>query len=155
MIKQLLLLLIVALGLQSCAGNPPTLSNEAAALAFVFEYQDIENDSISLLAGNTLRLHTGKALPDQFYPILITIRAEGNLETPLSTDYIGSDSALVAMLMKQNPNAKDFGVILRESALKQVQFNEADAVRPIRKAIALIPGARLRVYRESDGVLLR
>jgi hypothetical protein len=151
----LLLLFLLPLIALSCVGAPRSQDKEVASLDFVFEYQSIENDSITQMQGNNLRLHTGKAVPGQFYPMIITFRKESDKDQLLSTDVISSEESLAALLLQQYPNAKTFGLVIRESARKEVRFDEGEAIKPIRKLVKQIPGATLVLFHEKEGALLR
>lgn len=149
-----LLVSTIALVLTNCAGNKAKAQEQVLECDVLFEYQQIENDSISLMVGNTIRLHTGKSLTGQFYPLLLSIRDPQDLDKPTSTEVIGSEEQLLGLLKSKFPFLKRFGVVIGESASSSHEFNENGALEPIQKLTKQISEAEILIFREKDGEIV-
>jgi len=145
---------LTVVALNSCSGAKAKAQEEALNCDVLFEYQAVENDSISLMVGNTIRLHTDKASLGNFYPLMISVRSPENLDKPTSTEFIGDETSLRVFLLKKFPLFKSIGVVIGESALKKPKFSEKDAISPVKSLVAKIPDARLLMFREKGGDII-
>lgn len=146
-----LMILSIAALLSSCAGNKAQAQEQVVACDILFEYQNVENDSISLLIGNTMRLHTGKAVEGQFYPLLISVRNPEDLDKPTSTEVIDSEASLLAFLQKRFPLLKSIGIVMGENTSNAIGFSESSALKPIKSLSKKISESELRLFREKGG----
>lgn len=137
-----------------CAGSKAKAQEQVLECDVLFEYQFVENDSISLMVGNTIRLHTGKAMTGAFYPLLLSIRDPQDLDKPTNTEVIGSEEQLFTLLQGKFPYLKRIGVVIGESAYQQSAFAEKDALLPIRGLVKRIPEAELLLFQEKGGEIV-
>lgn len=144
-------LALVSVVLLGCAGSKAKAQEQVLECDVLFEYQSVENDSISLMVGNTIRLHTGKALPGQFYPLFLSIRDPQDLDKPTSTEVIGSEEQLLALLKSKFSFLKRVGVVIGESTAKSHEFAEASALLPIRSLTKQIPESEFLLFHEEAG----
>jgi hypothetical protein len=149
-----LLVSTIALAFASCAGNKAKAQEQVLECDVLFEYQQIENDSISLMVGNTIRLHTGKSQTGQFYPLLLSVRDPQDLDKPTSTEVIGGEEQLLGLLKSKFPFLKRFGVVVGESTSGSREFSEKGALEPIEKLAKQIPEAEILIFREKAGEIV-
>lgn len=141
--------------LMSCAGSKAKAQEQVLDCDLIFEYHAIENDSISLFIGNTFRLHTGKANPGRFYPLLVSVRNPRDLDRPTSTEIVSDDAGLLLLLRKNIPLLTTIGVVIDDNTSKAKGFTQAGALTPIFQLAKLIPGSRILVFHEKSGDLVR
>ena len=138
----------------SCANTKAKAQEEAVNCDVLFEYQAVENDSISLMVGNTIRLHTDKATPGSFYPLMISVRSPEDLDKPTSTEFIANEQALHGFLAKHFPLLKSIGVVMGGSALQKANFSEQNALIPLRSLSKQIPDSHLQLFYEKGGEIV-
>jgi hypothetical protein len=152
--KQILFFLMVCVLLFACAGSKSKAQELVLTCDILFEYQSIENDSISLLVGNTLRLHTGKANESGFFPLMISIRSPQDLDRPTSTEVIADSQELLTLLKQRIPTLQTVGVIVGASARLDPNFQESNAIAMIQSIVNQIPESKLLVFQEQGGEIV-
>ena len=142
---------IVTSFLASCANSKAKAQEQVTECDVLFEYHSIVNDSISLMIGNTMRVHSAKTQPERFYPLLVSVRNPRDLDRPTSSEVILDDPSLLAFLRRELPFLQTIGVVISSNTSQDPGFSESGALVPIRKFAKLVPDSRILVFHELDG----
>lgn len=142
---------LLCLSLVSCAGSKADAQLREQECDFLFEYQAIENDSIAILVGNTMRLHAGKATPGNFYPLLLSERDPQELDKPIATEVIQNEDELRSLVRKRARMLQYVGIVIGESTRNAKGFQESQAIAPIRSLVTSLPEVQLFVFQEREG----
>jgi len=150
----MLLALAVSLSLLSCASSRADAQLRAAESDILFEYHYVENDSISLLVGNTFRLHTGKTQKGDFYPLLVSVRSPQDLDKPTNTEVLHDPDAVIAFLQKRFQFLKAFGVVIGDNVSTDPKFKRQEAIDRIRELARKVSESTLVIFEEKDGEIV-
>lgn len=111
----------------ACASGRPGPQQKANATDLLLEFQQVTNDSIAILLGNTLRMHTGRAHPDRLFPMLISVRSEADPQTPISTHLVINHQELRQILLQNGRRLESLGLVLGFTAAQDQSFREKEA----------------------------
>lgn len=148
--KYLLLLALISVGMWSCGSHKADAQLQAAECDIMFEYHFVENDSITLLVGNTIRLHTGKTQSANFYPFLLSERSPVDLDRPISSEVFNSSAELVDFLRTKFPFHGAIGVVIGENTSSDPDFDSTNAVFRIKEIATALGARQLFVFTEKN-----
>lgn len=144
---------VLTLVLVACGPSKLEIQEMSSQCDVMVEVRQVLNDSISLFVGNTLYLNSKQMVPDDMYPLLVSTRDPSELEKPTATDIINNDEELLGYLRRVAPSMVQVGLVIGETAVNEIGFDEKDVVQKLTNIFKKMGGGTLVLFHEVGGEL--
>ncbi|NLB63419.1 MAG: hypothetical protein GX801_04850 [Fibrobacter sp.] len=152
--SKLLILSLALISFFSCAGNKADAQLQAAECDIMFEYHYVENDSISIMVGNTIRFHTGKTESQDFYPLLLSERNVTNLDIPISSEVFKNIDEFIVYLKAKFPFHGTIGVLIGENTSTDTKFNKDEAISRVKEIAKSLGANQIFIFADKNAEII-
>ena len=153
--KKFALALVAAASLffMACGPSKLEMQEQSSMCDVMVEVRQVLNDSISLFVGNTFYLNAKQVVADDIYPLQVSTRDPAEIEKPTATNILNNDDEFLNYLRRVSPQMVQVGLVISETAFKEIGFDEGETVAKMSKIFQKMGGGSLILFHEKGGEL--